>query len=231
MMKLAIVIGAQQILRDISKPGTADVQVKDFARLLGVDLADMEGVVEGIRLELASRERDADFVLALEGGTLTVERRVALRGVFRTQGGASAAGLALEDRKIIADQILAELPDELKRDELGKQKIVETLNLRSPDEMSAIICGAFYISREKGSVVKFWPAVMQRLKDAKDDERWCRRLEEATMKRVQAEAEIYKIPSAVIKEKIRNGEFYAKGVLPSMANRVLEQKKNSNHSN
>lgn len=229
-MKLAVVRGTQQILRDIGKPGFGEVSLEAFAKFLGVDLASMEGVVEGIRFELASREREADFVLIMDDTKLKVERQAAMRGVFRTEQGVMTAGLAIEERKIIAEQILAELPDELKKDELGKQKVVETLNVRCESEVASVVAGAFYISCERKNNVKFWPAIMQRMKDANDVEKWSRRLEEAAIKRAHAEQEIFNIPTGVIREKIKNGDFLAKGILPSMAKKVLEEKRSATHS-
>lgn len=229
-MKLAVIKGAQQILRDIGKPGCGEVPLEAFAKFLGVDLASMEGVVEGIRFELASREREADFVLTMDDTKLKVERQAAMRGVFRTEQGVKTAGLTIEERRKIAEQIFAEMPDELKKDELGKQKVVETLNVRSVIEVTAVVASAFYISCDRKSNVKFWPAIMQRMKDANDVEKWSRRLEEAAIKRAHAEQEILKIPTGVIREKIKSGEFLAKGILPSMAKRVLEEKRNATPS-
>jgi len=229
-MKLAVIKGAQQILRDIRKPGCGEVTLEAFAKMLGVDLASMEDVVEGIRFELASREREADFVLIMDDTKLKVERQAAMCGVFRTEQGVKTAGLTIEERRKIVEQILAEMPDELKKDELGKQKIVETLDVRCESEVTAIVASAFYISCDRKSNVKFWPAIMQRMKDSSDTEKWSRRLEEAAIKRAHAEQEIFKIPIGMIREKIKNGEFLAKGILPTMAKRVLEEKRSATPS-
>jgi len=128
------------------------------------------------------------------------------------------------------ETILAEFPDDLKRDELGKQKIVETLNVRCESEVASVVAGAFYISCERKNNVKFWPAIMQRMKDANDVEKWSRRLEEAAIKRAHAEQEIFNIPTGVIREKIKNGDFLAKGILPSIAKKVLEEKRSATSS-
>lgn len=223
-MKLAIIRGAQQILRDISRPGTGEVLVDEFANWLGVDLAAMEAVIEGIRLELASREREADFVLHVGAGRLKVERRAGRRGVFRTQGGVEPNNLTIEEREKMMEQIIAEIPEKLKGDALGKEGIVKALKSRTQDELSAIISSAYFISCEQKNVT-FWQAVMQRMKDVKDDDKWNDRINEAKLIRQKAEAVVRKIPISAIRYEIQNGQLLGRGILPSIAKAILENAK------
>lgn len=223
-MKLAIIKGAQQILRDISRPGSGEVPVDEFANWLGVDLAAMEAVIEGIRVELASREREADFVLHVDADRLKVERRAGRRGVFRTQGGVEPNSLTIEERKKMMEQIIAEIPENLKKDDIGKEGIVKALNSRTQDELSAIVASAYFISCGKNNVT-FWQAVMQRLKDVKNDEKWNERINEAKLIRQQTESVLRNMPLPAIRYEIQSGQLLGKGILPSIAKCILENAK------
>lgn len=223
-MKLAIIRGTQQILRDIGKPGFGEVPVKEFTEFLGVAGEDIEELLEGIRIELASRVLDADFMLVLESNTLKVERKVARRGVIRLHGGVEPVGLTLIEREKIMEQIITEIPEELKKDELGKQKIVEALGKRSKNDVSAIVSGALFLSCKEKNLT-FWKAVMQRMKDMHDDDRWGDRIREAKLLRHQVETMVRNIPVPAIRLEIQSGQMLGRGILPSIAKDILEEKK------
>lgn len=182
MKKLAVARLVSQILRDMPAPGSGQARASELAAHAGVQVADLAGLIGKVMAELTQLALDSEFAVTIDGDFVNVERRAARMGVFSSPqlivAPMKSLGLSLQERKRLADKVIALLPSYYRTDAAGRRRIVEVLATRPYEEVEQVLEASLWIAKQTKGLT-FWQAAMRRLKEARENSTWERRLEEA----------------------------------------------------
>lgn len=177
---LAVARIVSQILRDMPTSGTAEIRTSALAEIAGVALSELPRLKDQVLTELELRVLESDYSVDIRDDVTTVTRRLARHGAFKFHPAPDVGvkGPSLEERKRLADGIILKLPESRRNDRAGRMRIIEVLLLRPVAEVEDILESAFWIAHQSNDY-SFWQLAMRRLKDAGDETKWLRRLDES----------------------------------------------------
>lgn len=226
-----------QVLRDMPTNGIGEVRTDDLATFAEVSLHELPGIRHEVLAELALRVLDAEYSFDVGADVTTIRRSPAQQNLIvfcPATDAAAAQAISLDERQRLADELIATIPATRRDDAAGRRRILDTLAKRPSSEVAEMLEGALLISKTQS--VGYWPAVMKRLGEAADEDKWLRRLDEVRglagerQRKVDMLADVYKLSTHdKIEETAPRHGVYARRVIDEIARlKALETTANDN---